>query len=338
MFNEEDDMKNTKKIIALSCVLLLFTTGCGKVAKLENGQDAVLTLNDNMSISVDELYSELKNSYAVSILMDMMDEKILNAKYEADEEENESVDSQIQSLVMAYGGEQALLQIAASQLGINTMEGLEAYYHLQYKRNKAIEDYVKSIVTDSEIQTYYDDEIFGDIKASHILIKSEATSSMTESEKQEKDDEALQKAKDIITRLNNGEDFATVAKEVSEDESTKENGGDVGFFAHGDMVEEFEDAAKALNVGEYTKEPVKTEYGYHIILKTEQREKVALDTIRDDIIEDIATEKLTDDPTLQVTALMETRKQAGLKFEDSVFEEQYNMLMEQQKQSLATNK
>jgi len=64
-----------KKILLVICMLLCIT-GCGKVAKLENGQDAVVKLK-NGDISVDSLYNEMKEKYAVSILMDMMDRQIL---------------------------------------------------------------------------------------------------------------------------------------------------------------------------------------------------------------------------------------------------------------------
>lgn len=323
-----------KKILLSFCIVALLVTGCGKVPKLENGQDAVVTLEQGSSISMDDLYNELKDRYAISVLVDMMDTRILNEKYPESEEEKEQINSQIETWLLTFKDEATLLQQTQSAFGISTMDGLKAYLSLQYKRGKAVEDYVKTTVSDNDIKKYYDEKIFGDIKASHILIKSEATDSMTEEEKATKDAEALQKAKDIITRLNNGEDFATVAKEVSQDEGSAQNGGDLGYFVHGDMVEEFENAAKALNVGEYTKEPVKSSLGYHIILKTDQKEKASLDTLKDDIIESIATEKLEDDPTLQVTALMELRKNAGMKIEDDTLKSQYDLLMQQTKESL----
>jgi peptidyl-prolyl cis-trans isomerase D len=71
-------------------------------------------------------------------------------------------------------------------------------------------------------------------------------------------------AKAVVTRLNAGESFAKVASEVSLDTSNKDQSGDLGWFARGAMVKEFEDAVFALKVGE-TSQPVKTSYGYHII-------------------------------------------------------------------------
>lgn len=72
-------------------------------------------------------------------------------------------------------------------------------------------------------------------------------------------------AKKVIERLDNGEDWNVVANEVSLDNSNKANGGDLGWFTKGSMVAPFETAAYEQEVGTYSKTPVKTDYGYHII-------------------------------------------------------------------------
>ena len=83
-----------------------------------------------------------------------------------------------------------------------------------------------------------------------------------------------QAAKDIIVRLQNGEDFATLAKELSTDTGSGANGGDLGWFGSGAMVPEFEDAAFALkNPGDITTEPVKSDFGFHIIQLIAKQER-----------------------------------------------------------------
>lgn len=334
MYFYKEDILNMKKILLGLGIMLFVVTGCGKTAKLENGQDAVVSLTQGSAISIDELYTEMKDRYAISVLVDMIDTKILNDKYPTDEDETKNVESQISSWLTTFGSEQLLLQQTQSAFGVSTMEELRTYLALQYKRGKAVEEYVKETVTDSEIQKYYDSEVFGDIRARHILISSEATSSMTSAEKAEKEEEALQKTKDLITKLNNGEDFETLAKEFSSDEATASAGGDLGYFAQGKMVTEFEDAVKALEVGKYTLEPVKTSYGYHIILKLDQKEKASLDTLKDTIIETLASKKLQEDATLQVTALMKVRENAGMAIEDKTLKTQYELYMQNTKASL----
>jgi len=90
-----------------------------------------------------------------------------------------------------------------------------------------------------------------EVRASHILVKSE------------------QEARDLKTRIEGGEDFASVAKTHSTCPSGQ-SGGDLGYFGKGMMVKEFEDAAFASDVNQVS-EPVKTQFGYHLIKVTEQR-------------------------------------------------------------------
>ncbi|MEG2283743.1 MAG: peptidylprolyl isomerase [Bacilli bacterium] len=319
-----------KKILLSLCIVLLLVTGCGKVSKLENGKDAVVSFKDS-KIAIDDLYNEIKDKYAINTLLDMIDTKILNDKYKATDEEKTQVESQISTWIKSFKTEQALLQQTQSAFGISTMEGLRSYLSLQYKRGKAVEDYAKGLVTDKDIDKYYNDKVFGDIKASHILIKSGATDSMTAEEKATKDLEALNKAKSLIEQLKAGADFATLAKDNSGDEGSASKGGDLGYFTQGKMVAGFENAAKNLKNGEYSKEPVKSQFGYHIILKVDQKEKAPKDTLKDTIIETLSKNKLESDKTLQITALMELRKNAGMKIEDSSLKSQYDLLMEQTK-------
>lgn len=77
----------------------------------------------------------------------------------------------------------------------------------------------------------------------------------------------LSKALLVLERIRAGESFAKVAMELSECPSRKK-GGDLGFFGRGQMVKPFEQAGFRLQVGEMTKEPVRTGFGYHVILRT----------------------------------------------------------------------
>lgn len=331
--------KNTVKIMGTSMLVLLLATGCGKVPKLENGQDAVLTLNGS-SISVDTLYNEMKDKYALSVLIDLMDKEILNKEYETDKEMKEDINEEINMMIKMYGnGDEAkLLQQTASAWGVSTREQLTDYLALQLKREKAIEDYAKSIVKDDEIDKYYNDKIFGDISAKHILIAPDVASDATDSDKATAEAEALKLANEIITKLNNGEDFDTLAKEYSDDEGTKNNGGLLPDFVEGEMVSEFEEAAKKLEVGKYTATPVKSQYGYHIILKVSQKEKPSKDTVKEDIIKKIAKNNINNDSTLQLTALVELRKKYDVKIEDDSLNTQYeNYIQNMKKQLKETN-
>ena len=132
------------------------------------------------------------------------------------------------------------------------------------------------------------------------------------------------RAIDPVKKLDKGEDFAKLAKDNSDDEGSAKKGGDLGTFTHGKMVDEFEKAAVALKVGKYSAEPVKTSYGYHIILKVSQKDKPALKKVKDDIIEEIAKDNTTSDNTLQVTALVKLREKYDIKWEDTSLKKKYD--------------
>jgi peptidyl-prolyl cis-trans isomerase C len=116
-------------------------------------------------------------------------------------------------------------------------------------------------ITDQAVQKAYDEEIKNmpkdatETKARHILVKDEKT------------------ATDIIKKLESGADFMKLARDFSIDKGSAQNGGDIGYFQKDEMVPEFAEAAFALKTGEYTKKPVKTQFGYHII-KVDDRRKV----------------------------------------------------------------
>ena len=327
--------RNTCKLIGTSMMVLLLATGCGKVPVLENGQEAVVTL-DKDAISVDTLYNEMKNKYALTVLLDLMDTNILNQEYKNTEEDTKEIQDQIELMITQYGqgSEATLLQQTYSAWGIDNMDDLEDYLMLQHKRNKAVEDYAKSIITEDEINKFYEDKIFGDISARHILISPEVKENATDAEKATAEEEALKQAKEIISKLKNGEDFSELAKEYSDDESNASKGGLLNDFVHGDMVEEFEEAAKNLKKGKYTTEPVKTTYGYHIIYKENQKDKPELKTVKDDITEEISKDKLSKDQTLQITALEELRKKYKVNIEDDRLKDQYETYLENAKKEL----
>ena len=325
-----------KKLLISMLVVLICVTGCGKVPELENGQDAVVTLKGK-DISVDSLYEEMKDKYALSILLDMMDTQILNDKYEDTDEQEDDIEAQISAWISQFGDEATLLEQTYSAWGIDTMDELKDYLRLQYKRNLAIEDYAKEIVSDDEINDFYEETIFGDITAKHILITPETTDDMTDDEITAAEEEALKQAKEIITKLKNGEDFSELAKEYSDDEATASKGGELSAFTHGTMTEEFEEAAKNLEVGKYTTEPVKTTYGYHIIYKVSQKDKPELKVVKDDIIEEIAEDKLSEDATLQITALEELRKDYKVEIQDETLKTQYENYLTNAKNQAASN-
>ena len=201
---------------------------------------------------------------------------------------------------------------------------------LEYKRNLAIEDYVKDSITDDEIQKYYDDEVIGDIKVRHILIKPDTNDDMSTEEKEEAEKKAKKEAEDLIKKLDDGADFEELAKEYSDDTGSASDGGLIDYFNKDDNMDEaFLNASIDLEKGKYTTEPVKSSFGYHIILKVDQKKKPKLKKVKDDIIDTLAEDKLNNDATLRYNALVEIRKNAGIEFKDDSLKSDYDKLMDQ---------
>ncbi len=335
-----------KKKILIALLILGCTAGCGKVPKLSNGKEAVVSFEDTkISISADDLYNEIKEKYALSSLIDMIDNSILLKEYpKSDSDAKKYADEQLESIKKYYVDddgkydEKSLLSALSKYYGISSLDEFKEMLKLTYYRNKAVDDYAKNSITDKQVQKYYDEEYVGDISCKHILIAPKTTDSMSDAEKKKAEEAALKTAKEVIKKLNDGAKFDDLAKEYSDDDSNKDKGGDLGYFNKGDMVTEFETAAYALKLNKYTTTPVKTKFGYHIILKTGEKEKEALDKVKDTIITTLADKAKEDDNTMQINALVELRKKYGMKIEDSSLSKQYSNYISNQILQAQSNK
>lgn len=335
-----------KKKILIALLILGCTAGCGKVPKLSNGKEAVVSFEDTkISISADDLYNEIKEKYALSSLIDMIDNSILLKEYpKSDSDAKKYADEQLDSIKKYYVDddgkydEKSLLSALSQYYGISSLDEFKEMLKLTYYRNKAVDDYAKNSITDKQVQKYYDEEYVGDISCKHILIAPKTTDSMSDAEKKKAEEAALKTAKEVIKKLNDGAKFDDLAKEYSDDDSNKDKGGDLGYFNKGDMVTEFETAAYALKLNKYTTTPVKTKFGYHIILKTGEKEKEALDKVKDTIITTLADKAKEDDNTMQINALVELRKKYGMKIEDSSLSKQYSTYISNQILQAQSNK
>ena len=123
--------------------------------------------------------------------------------------------------------------------------------------NTYFKKHVVDVVTDADIKARYDKEVAAlppveEVRARHILVKTE------------------DEAKAVIKELGEGKDFAELAKVKSTDPN-KSDGGDLGYFKKGMMVPEFETAVFAMNKGDVSKEPVKTQFGFHVIKVEDKR-------------------------------------------------------------------
>ena len=164
-------------------------------------------------------------------------------------------------------------------------------------------------VAEDELMQYYEENKTAFTKpetrkASHILIKPESDS-------EEAEIQALEKANQLMARLNDGEDFAEIAKLESDDKGSAKNGGDLGVITPGVMVKDFEDAVFSLNQDEMS-QPVKTEFGYHLIKLNE----LTPETVSpfEEIKEEVSAQIIEDNAVEQFVEKAETFK--NLAFEN----------------------
>ncbi|SMQ81883.1 foldase protein PrsA [Bacillus sp. OV166] len=245
-------MQNKKTFLVI--LVLLITMGISLSFALK--KDETVAKFNGEAISKDDLYSEMVEQYGAATVDKIIGDKIVaaEAKKQKVNITNSILNKEVEKLKASYGGEEAFKQALESN---NTTlaflkQDLKNYLTIKQLLEPQIE------ITEEEMKTYFDEnkDSFAEaeqIKASHILVADEKT------------------ANEVKQKLNDGGDFAELAKNYSTDDSTKDSGGDLGYFAKGTMVTEFEDVAFGLAVDQVSK-PVKTEYGYHII-KLEAKKK-----------------------------------------------------------------
>ena len=178
-----------------------------------------------------------------------------------------------------------VLASAAESKGLDQDETFKA--RMTFLRSRALhnsyyQDAALSKIDDAALQARYDKEIAAlpeseEVSARHILVKSE------------------EEAKAIIEELDGGAEFETLAKTKSTGPSGP-NGGDLGYFGKGQMVPEFEAAVFALEKGQYTKAPVQTQFGWHVIKKEDQRiaEPPGFEDVKEQIRQMLARERYLD--------------------------------------------
>lgn len=197
-------------------------------------------------ITKEEFYNELKAQTGDQVLQQMVETMVLAKEYTVTEKE---IDERIKEYTEQFGGEEGLHQ-ALAQNGMTDEQAFKKNIERELLAEKAATDGVK--VSEEEVKKEFEEKYKDEIKASHILVKDEKT------------------AKEVKERLDKGEDFAKLASHYSIDPSSKDNGGDVGYFTKGRMVSEFDQVVFSLDVNQVS-EPVKTEYGYHIIKVTDKK-------------------------------------------------------------------
>ncbi|PLR83039.1 foldase [Bacillus canaveralius] len=239
-------MRNRKFYFIL--VAIIIASAAVITVAFSKNNDAVATV-EGEPIKEAELNKMLVDLYGKQALDSLISNKIvaLEAKKQKITVSDKEKEAELKTLMDSYGGKEAFNE-QLKMSGISKAS-IEEEIDMYLLTRKLLKD--KIAISEEEMQTYFDENKaqFAEeeqVKARHILVEDQKT------------------AEEVKAKLNAGEDFVALAKEFSTDETNAESGGDLGYFARGDMVPEFEEAAFSLDVDAIS-EPVKTEHGFHLI-------------------------------------------------------------------------
>lgn len=216
-----------------------------------------------------DLTDQQKQQGYHAILDDMIIERLLQKRSADEKVTDEDVNKSFQQIRSQLSDEQLAAQLKKSG---QTEDSLKTKIKASLKEQHWIESQIadKTAVSESDAKSFYDSnsekfKVPETVRASHILFAVPEDAKPGVAEEKEK------LAKSTEDRIKKGEDFAKLASELSDDPGSKSRGGDLDFFSHDRMVPEFADAAFKMKVGDVS-DPVKTQYGYHIIKVTDKKE------------------------------------------------------------------
>lgn len=281
-----------KKIIAV-LLLIVMTVSLAACGGKQSGADLVkvgdASINENQleqylkftafvqGIDLSQIPEESMKEIKAQMLDDMVSLECIKQNYEGKKKEvlPDTIDTDWKNFLK----EAKDTEVINTFLTDNKIsdETLNDFFYNQYYR-QAYFDEVKAAMPNLEqdAKAYYeankDSFQVDEVTASHILVEKEAT------------------AREILDKLKAGEKFEDLAKQYGTD-GTKDNGGSLGTFGRGAMVKEFEDAVFAMKPGEIS-EPVKTEFGYHIIKLTDKKQGTkTYDEVKDSIVSDLVAKE-----------------------------------------------
>ncbi|MCR2821546.1 foldase protein PrsA [Lederbergia panacisoli] len=272
--------KKSSKKFTIS-VILLIVIGLGAIFAAAFSKREIVANIGGEKITQAELNDVLVKQYGEKTLNSMIEKKVieLEAKKEKVSISDKDKEKEMDTYVEQYGGKDAF-EAALQQSGI-TKKDIEQEVIQYLSIKKMLEPKIK--ITEDEMKDYFKEnkDSFDEkeqVQASHILVEDE------------------KKAEEVEKKIKEGKDFAELAKEYSTDTGSAANGGDLGYFAKGKMVKEFEDKAFSMKIGDIS-EPVKTEHGYHIIKLTGKKaaKEAKYEDHKDEINDTLFNQKLQSD-------------------------------------------
>jgi foldase protein PrsA len=246
---------NYKWIISTLLLLVVLITYALIYPPVSKGEESIAKVN-GISIAKEQLYDAVLASGGKETLQYLIEQELIQqeAQKAGIQVQQGEIDSELESTQKQFASEAEFNQ-ALNNYGM-TLDHLKQNIQTQLMLEKLLEP--QTTVTEDEINKYYEDNLGTlitpeQVKASHILVATK------------------EEAEAILQDLKNGDDFSTIAQEKSLDTASKSQGGDLDYFAKGEMEEPFESAAFKLETGAIS-DVVQTTNGYHIIKVTDHKQ------------------------------------------------------------------
>lgn len=280
----------------------------------ENSKKAIVTFDNDIIIEEEEFYQEIKESSKSAF--DVLINKINHIIYENEfpSEINNAQDyakNYIESIKNNYNSENEYLE-ALKAAGYKNEEELKDSTYISYLQNYALKISIQNSLTSKELKYYYDNKVYPEMELSHILtLEEEEAKNIIKELNQIKE-----KSGDILER------FKKLAKEKSQDSSTKDEGGYLGTINNetSSNYNELLMEASKIKDGEYSSNIIKTEFGYHIIFKNATHPKKSYEDSLPFIKDILAEEKISNDSYL----IYEVLEQYYNKYNPQILDQELN--------------
>lgn len=312
----EEKQKNKKTIITketiISAVIGLIigiVITCLVVLYINYFKNRLATINGK-TISAKTINNKVKLTSGFNLMMSEIDKTILNDIYTLTEEEEKEAKEQADYYIDSYTSNGYSEQEFLEMYGFSTYDEFLEDIKVNIKSNKYLYDYLEKKLEPGAVQKYYDEnkDKIETYDSEHILVKISDTVT---------DDQALALANEIIAKLNEGKSFNEVVEEYKDKIVYEE----LGFQGKSSSLQQvYIDELIALKDGEYSKTPIKTTYGYHIVHRLATS---TIDDLRETIIETLSTDSINKDQNIPDKAFVELRKENNLKILDKELNKKY---------------
>lgn len=312
--------------LCLICLLLIINIVLivrGHKVELSNGEQVIASI-DGKEVTAEELFESIKETYGTNELINTIDNFIVGKEISDTTDADKQAKEQVESIKAQYESMGYKWSDVLKDYGYDSEQVLIDEIRDSILKEEVAVNHMKANLTDADIEKYYNENIDDSYTAKHILIVPDTTDDMTDEQIAAAEAAAKATAEEVITKLNNGEAWASLVTTYSEDEGSKDTEGLIENFTKGDVVDEFLSATKELADGAYSTTPVKSQYGYHIILRVSKTEKEALETMKDELMDEIVNSKLSTEENAYTNAWAEIRNKYNFTINDTTISKYYN--------------